>query len=493
MEPRTTHRAAACSAARLWISPDQPSTEPPAPACPDRAAEVSNPHRHYHSPTGDSGQRARTARRAPAGGDRGLKQTSRTRRRALLAAALTVTALLASPPLATPVEAQSQPFAEMCDELHAAAADFEGRVAFVVHDLTGGARCERAPDAIHTTASLYKLVVLAEAHRQREAGTFSFDEPILRFRASDAIRSMIQVSSNDTAHALLQRLGPENVAALAPALGMSNTVIVDDVDEDDTTTAADIAHFFIELHERRLISPEADAAMHELLLGQQVRDRIPWLLPPDVPIAHKTGRLDRSAHDAGIVYAPGGAYVLVLLTEGAPYQNWNPGHEAIRQLAALSYTAYSQPAEPTPTPEATPTPTPTPTETPEPTPTATPEPTPAPEPTPTPTPPPTPTPTAPPTATPEPTPTESPTPVAATAATPSPTATPETATAAAATHEGSSGTASAATPGSAGTSFGLPQVGLLALAVALALVALELLTPRWRKRNATASEEGAGD
>ena len=422
-----------------------------------------------------------------------MKQTSRTRRRALLAAALTVTALLASPPLATPVEAQSQPFAEMCDELHAAAADFEGRVAFVVHDLTGGARCERAPDAIHTTASLYKLVVLAEAHRQREAGTFSFDEPMLRSRAGDAIRSMIQVSSNDTAHALLQRLGPENVAALAPALGMSNTVIVDDVDEYDTTTAADIAHFFIELHERRLISPEADEAMHGLLLGQQVRDRIPWLLPPDVPIAHKTGRLDRSAHDAGIVYAPGGAYVLVLLTEGAPYQNWNPGHEAIRQLAALSYTAYSQPAEPTPTPEATPTPTPTPTETPEPTPTATPEPTPAPEPTPTPTPPPTPTPTAPPTATPEPTPTESPTPVAATAATPSPTATPETATAAAATHEGSSGTASAATPGSAGTSFGLPQVGLLALAVALALVALELLTPRWRKRNATASEEGAGD
>ncbi len=396
----------------------------------------------------------------------------------------------------------------MCDELHAAAADFEGRVAFVVHDLTAGSRCERAPGAIHTTASLYKLVVLAEAHRQRETGTFSFDEPILRFRARDAIHSMIQLSSNDTAHALLQRLGPENVAALAPTLGMSNTVIVDDVNEDDTTTAADIAHFFIELHARRLISPEADAAMHDVLLGQEVRDRIPWLLPPEVPIAHKTGRLDRSAHDAGIVYAPGGAYVLVLLTEGAPYQNWNPGHEAIRQLAALSYTAYSQPAgatptptptaeatpTPTPTAEATPAPTPTPTETPEPTPTATLEPTATPEPTPTPTPSPTPTPTTTPTATPDPAPAETPPPAAVAAAALSPTATPEATTlAAAATRQGSANAQPAARPGSAGTRFGLPQAGLLALAVALALVALELLAPQWRPWKVAASEEDAGD
>ena len=48
----------------------------------------------------------------------------------------------------------------------------------------------------------------------------------------------------------------------------------------------------------------------ELLLGQQVNDRIPWFLPDEVPIAHKTGGLDRFAHDAGIVFAPGGPYLI---------------------------------------------------------------------------------------------------------------------------------------------------------------------------------------
>ncbi|MYI83515.1 MAG: serine hydrolase, partial [Chloroflexi bacterium] len=292
-------------------------------------------HRDYHSPTGDSGQRARTARRAPSGGDRGLNQTSRTRWWLLSASALIAVALLASAPFATPVEAQTRPFDEMCDELHAAAAGFEGRVAFVVHDLTDGARCERDPDETYTTASLYKLIVLAEAHRQREAGTFSFSERIVGFSGAEAIRSMIQGSTNETAHGLLDRLGFENVEALPVQLGMNDTVIRG---ENYTTTAADIAHFFEQLQVERLISPEADRAMLRLLLGQRIRDRIPVLLPPHVAIAHKTGRLDRFAHDAGIVYAPGGAYVLVLLTEGAPYQNWLPGHEVIRRLAALSYT-----------------------------------------------------------------------------------------------------------------------------------------------------------
>ncbi len=433
-----------------------------------------------------------------------MSQTSGTRWRLLLASTLIAGALLALAPLATPAGAQTRSFAEMCDELQATAAGFEGRVAFVVHDLTEGTRCERSPDEVYTTASLYKLIVLAEAHRQREAETFSFSEDIVGLRADEAIRSMIQGSTNETARGLLERLGFENVEALPAALGMNDTVIRG---ENYTTTAADIAHFFDQLEAERLISPEADRAMLRLLLGQRIRDRIPVLLPPTVAIAHKTGRLDRFAHDAGIVYAPGGAYVLVLLTEGAPYQNWLPGHEVIRQLAALSYAAYGQ--LPTPTPEATPTPEPTstpeptPTPTPELTPTAAPTPTETPSPTPTATPEstptataeptPTPTPTLTPTATAEPTPAETATPAAAAAAAPSPTATSEAPTAAAAPRqEGGPDAPIASTSEAAEREFGFPQIGLLLLAVVLAIWSLELLVPQWR-RDATAPEEHEGD
>ena len=394
----------------------------------------------------------------------------------------------------------------MCEELQAEAASFDGRISFVVHDFSDGTSCTRNPDETYITASLYKLVVLAEAHRQQEEGLFSFDERILGLRASDAIRSMIQVSSNSTARALLGRLGLDAVAALPAQLGMNDTILRG---EDYTTTASDIAHFFLQLEARQLISPEADQAMLDLLLRQSIRDRIPALLPSNVPIAHKTGRLDRSAHDAGIIYAPGGAYVLVLLTEGSPSQNWNPGHEAIRQLAALSYTAYGELPAPTPTPAATPAPPrhprparrrrqPTPTPSPQPAPSPTPTPTPTPTPSPTPTAAPTPQPTA--TETASPSATETPSPVvsgggsggtppttpAAGAADAAPIATPPAAAAAAPDHS-SAATPAVAAPQPASRSFGLLPAGLLALAVVLSIVSLELLVPQWRGKKPAAS------
>ena len=90
-----------------------------------------------------------------------------------------------------------------------------------------------------------------------------------------------------------------------------------------------------------MIGPEADAAILELLLGQQINDRIPWFLPDGVAVAHKTGRLDRVAHDAGIVYAPAGPFVLALLTEGAVTQQ--QGYDVIRSLAAAAFEGFAEP------------------------------------------------------------------------------------------------------------------------------------------------------
>ena len=45
--------------------------------------------------------------------------------------------------------------------------------------------------------------------------------------------------------------------------------------------------------------------MIELLLKQKISDRIPVLLPSNVPVAHKTADLDGFTHDAGVVFVPG--------------------------------------------------------------------------------------------------------------------------------------------------------------------------------------------
>ena len=257
------------------------------------------------------------------------------------AAAVALVLLLASLQLASP-RAHAAPVSDVCSQLQAEAEAFDGRVGLVVLDLTDWSRCSYNATDVFITASLYKLIVLAEAYEQAEAGTFSFDDSISIGGAyvttgTEAARLMIQVSDNATAEALRLGLGRDLVAAAPDRLGMTSTVL----GTDFTTTAADIAHFFASLHAGRVVSPQSDAEMRELLLGQQVRDRIPALLPAGTEIAHKTGNLDFLAHDAGIVYSPAVPFVLVLLTESGTTQE--QGREAIRTLAAAAFAGFAEP------------------------------------------------------------------------------------------------------------------------------------------------------
>ncbi len=315
--------------------------------------------------------------------------------RSAVAAPLLVLAVAA---LAAPRAAHAGPVDDACAPMQAYAEESGARVGFVVLDLTDGSRCANRAGEVFRTASLYKLLVLAEAHEQARQGVFSFGESltirayrpatdtrpegvdVFELDALEAARRMIQVSDNNTAEALARRLTWEAVDAAPARLGLTNTVL----SLQYRTTPDDIAHFFARLHAHELLGPEEDEAMLEMLRGQLVRDRIPWFLPDDVEIAHKTGRLYEYANDAGIVYAPAGPFVLVLLTESD--DTLGPGYEAIRNLARMAYEAFAEerPAPtPTPTPVATPTPEPTPTPTPEPT--ATPAPSPTPTATPVPT------------------------------------------------------------------------------------------------------------
>ncbi|MYD66272.1 MAG: serine hydrolase, partial [Chloroflexi bacterium] len=261
-----------------------------------------------------------------------------------------------------PRAAHAGPATDVCAPMQEHAEASGSRVGFVVLDLTDGSRCSNRADEAFRTASLYKLFVLTEAYEQAREGTFAWDEEITfeRLRpatddrpagteevtvdAAEAARLMIQISDNDAAEALAERLAWAAVHAEPARLGLANTVLGGRY----ITTANDIAEFFARLYARTLLGPEDDAAMIGVLLDQRIRDRIPWFLPSSVPIAHKTGRLETTANDAGIVYAPGGPFVLVLLTESE--ETWDPGYHAIRELARIAYEGYAEgSATPAPT------------------------------------------------------------------------------------------------------------------------------------------------
>jgi beta-lactamase class A len=184
-------------------------------------------------------------------------------------------------------------------------------------------------------ASLYKLVVLYDAYLRLGAGTLSPHEVLTMSQAAldaepyaewplgarttvaCALDSMITISSNAAAAMLLERLGGEpQVTINARSWGLSeNTEITK---ERAFTSPRDVAHLLIAIATDQAVSPEASASMRGILAAQRRNDRLPLPLPPEVTVAHKTGELVRLRHDAGIVYAPSGAYLVVAMVEGAP-------------------------------------------------------------------------------------------------------------------------------------------------------------------------------
>jgi beta-lactamase class A len=76
--------------------------------------------------------------------------------------------------------------------------------------------------------------------------------------------------------------------------------------------------------------------MISIMKDQQFNEIIPYFLPKEVSVAHKTGSITGVHHDAGIIYLPDGrSYVLVLLSKNLA--NFDEGTE---QLAGISKTIY---------------------------------------------------------------------------------------------------------------------------------------------------------
>jgi beta-lactamase class A len=136
---------------------------------------------------------------------------------------------------------------------------------------------------------------------------------------------MITRSSNLATNELISLVGAKNVTAMAQAIGAKHTNVLRGVEDQkafdagliNTTTASDLATMLLTIDKGTALSPEASAEMKEILLAQEVNDKIPAGLPPGTPVAHKTGEITAVSHDAAVIYPPGRKpYVLVVMTRG---------------------------------------------------------------------------------------------------------------------------------------------------------------------------------
>ena len=233
--------------------------------------------------------------------------------------------------LQTAPESQSAPTPEpapdLTPELEQALEAFcqtqPGRWGLCVQLLPEGELLDRSTDSgPMVSASLIKLYIMGAVYEQIAEGALD------REQVYPSLYRMITVSDNGDANELTRLLGAgDGEAGMAavnawcrrqgyPDTQMNRLMLVENGTQN-YTTAADCARLLGRIYRGECVSPEASREMLALLLAQQVNDRLPVLLPVGTPIAHKTGDLIGLCWaDVGIVFSPGGDYVLCVISDG---------------------------------------------------------------------------------------------------------------------------------------------------------------------------------
>jgi beta-lactamase class A len=215
-------------------------------------------------------------------------------------------------------------------------------------------------DSSYHAASTMKVPVMVQLFRKIDAGDLRLSDPIpLRneFRSivdgspfslstaddsdsllysrlggsaplEELVDAMIARSSNLATNVLIDVAGGgEAITATMRTFGARDIQVRRGVEDgkayraglNNTTTARDMSAVLAALETGRAASPASTAGMRQILLRQEFNEGIPAGLPAGTRVAHKTGWITATAHDAAIVYPSAGEpYVLVVLTGGIP-------------------------------------------------------------------------------------------------------------------------------------------------------------------------------
>lgn len=242
-----------------------------------------------------------------------------------------------------------------------------GKVSLVACDLERGWEISDRAEIPVTAASVIKLLILAEAFRQFEAGEAHPDElvrvepeswvggsgvlrwlrPGLPLTLRDLAVLMVIVSDNTASNLLIDRLSFERINSLARRLGLKQTVLARKFlgraaqgdESENLVCARDLAELLSALELGHIV-PEGPLLqdLRQILKAQQFRDVIPGRLPAEAVIGNKTGSLPGHVHDAAIIWAPAGRLVIVLLSQSLVDQEL--GRRALCDLALACYRAW---------------------------------------------------------------------------------------------------------------------------------------------------------
>ena len=261
-------------------------------------------------------------------------------------------------------------------------AEFDGFSSYVVIDLASGDRFARNDDVAIAGMSLVKIPILINTYR-------TLDLP-LTAEQSKLIGETTAQSSNFAANLLLQTIagkpdayaGADIVSQSMRDLDVFNTFIAVPIDADPKpdrlntvltpanqrtdittfadpfrqTTTGDLAALLSMIYEcAQNDSGPLREAYGEAITAEECRDLLQKMqrnelaklletgLPEDVPFAHKVGWIDDTHGDGGIIFSPGGDYVLVMALYSAEWLEWEESAPLFEQVSRQAYAHYVEP------------------------------------------------------------------------------------------------------------------------------------------------------
>ena len=222
----------------------------------------------------------------------------------------------------------------------------EGNVCINFYDLNKNNGFSVNGDKKVLSASMIKLLILAELMKKIFENKFSLSDTVMmanfmkiggdgvlkelntghHFTLKELATLMIIVSDNQATNILIDFLGMENINQLGKEFDLKETFLgrkMMDAEArkkgyDNYTCADDISLLLKLIYQEKLINKEASQLMLDILLRQQQGERLQRYLPSDIKIAHKCGDLDNLENDGGIIWLGDRAYILVVLTNGMP-------------------------------------------------------------------------------------------------------------------------------------------------------------------------------
>lgn len=251
-----------------------------------------------------------------------------------------------------------------------------GRVAVAVKHLERDEGFAHHEHDVMPTASLIKFPVLVELYRQAQDGTVDLTKqltltegdkapgsgiltphfsPGATFTLRDAARLMIAFSDNTATNLVLDQIGIAATGETMTGLNCPNTrvhhkaflrettSIAPDRSQQyglGSTTAAEMLTLLDLLHRKKLVSEEASDAMLGHVKACEDRDKLTRFLPEGTVAAFKTGSLDETRTMAGILYTPGGAVALCVLTADNEDHRWLPDNAGNRLCADIGREVY---------------------------------------------------------------------------------------------------------------------------------------------------------